>query len=238
MPPTPPERGRFSYSPLVGTKRSPTARADAFTLSCVIGSVLVVIVAAVLVWEVGGLRDTPRWWRDAVALGGGSERTATELENRVSSALTRVRPRGGEDWEVAISQHDINAWLAHRLKAQVEANIGEGVWPERVETVRVHLDGDGALIGARLRHSHGATVVWARMDVSVDGSGRLEARVDRAYVGTTRVPVSWVAHELTPGRLGRGVLDLGDGREVLVRGVRAGEGRLELALRTREEPGG
>jgi len=155
-----------------------------------------------------------------------------ELENRITRALTRVRG-GEEDWHAAISSENLNAWLVHRLEESVRAHLGDEAWRDEVGVVRARIEGDALTIGARLEHEHGASIVWARLALGVDERGRFVVEPRRAYIGTTRVPVSFAASRLAPESLGAARLDLGDGREVVIRAIRVGGGRLEFAMRTR-----
>jgi len=202
-------------------------------LACVGASALVLVVTLAAALQARGLHGTPRWWRDAGIEAQGRDDAGIELENRISRALTRVRAPGDAEWHAAIAGENLNAWLVHRLEGAVRAHLGDDAWRDEIRVVRAQID-DGALtIGARLAHEHGASIVWARLELGVDEQGRFVVEPRRAYIGTTRVPVSWTASRLAPENLGTARIDLGDGREVVIRGVRISGGRLEFAMRTR-----
>ena len=219
-------------------KRHRTHGRDPVVVACVGAMVLVLALTVFFVVQSSGLRGAPNWWVRAITTEVGSESQATALENRISSAITRVRPESDSEWTAAIEEADLNAWIVHRLRPTVETHLGEGAWADEVERVRVVIDSGAVVIGARLAHGHGASVVWARLRVGVTESGLFEADIERAYIGTTRVPVSWARGYLTPEKLGRARIDLGDGREVVIRAVRAGDHRLEFALRTQKAANG
>ena len=193
---------------------------------------LVLVLTVVAAVQASGLRGTPGWWRDAGIGARGRAEDGAALENRITRALTRVRG-GEEDWHAAISSENLNAWLVHRLEETVRTHLGEDAWRDEIRAVRASIEGDALTVGVRLAHEHGASIVWARLDLGIDGHGRFVVEPRRAYIGTTRVPVSWAAGRLSPENLGVARIDLGDGREVVIRGVRIGGGRIEFAMRTR-----
>ena len=193
---------------------------------------LVLVLTVVAAVQARGLHGTPGWWRDAGIGARGRAEDGAALENRITRALTRVRG-GEEDWHAAISSENLNAWLVHRLEETVRTHLGEDAWRDEIRAVRASIEGDALTVGVRLAHEHGASIVWARLDLGIDGLGRFVVEPRRAYIGTTRVPVSWAAGRLAPENLGVARIDLGDGREVVIRGVRIGGGRIEFALRTR-----
>lgn len=202
-------------------------------LSCVVLGVLVFVLTLVAALQSRGLHASPRWWREAGVEARGREGAGVELENRITRALTRVRAGDGSDWQAAIAGENLNAWLVHRLEESVRAHLGDEAWRDEVGVVRARIEGDALTIGARLEHEHGASIVWARLALGVDERGRFVVEPRRAYIGTTRVPVSFAASRLAPENLGAARLDLGDGREVVIRAIRVGGGRLEFAMRTR-----
>lgn len=191
---------------------------------------LVCVATIVVLVGLWGLRRAPSWWEGAMAAQIDAPQDAIALENRMTSALTRVRAE--PDWNVAIGQENLNAWLAHRLESTIQTHLGDDSWDGSLREVRVRLRDDEITCGARVPHDHGSSVVWVRMELDIDDEGRFVARPVEAAVGRTRIPLAWVEGYLGEENLGEARLDLGDGREVLIRAIRAREKRLEFALRT------
>ena len=213
------------------TRSGGTGRSlDRFTIVCLCAIALVCVSTIVVLFKLSGLRRAPSWWTDAVIVHVDASESAIKLENRVTSALTRVREE--PDWNVAIEQENLNAWLAHRLEPTIRTHFGDEAWDGSLREVRIRLRDDEITCGARIPDRHGSSVVWVRMALLIDKDQRFVARPVEAAIGRTRIPVSWVEGYLGEENLGEARLDLGDGREVLIRAIRARDGRLEFALRT------
>lgn len=191
---------------------------------------LVCVATIVVLVGLWGLERAPSWWESAQVIDPDAPSDAIALENRMTSALTRVRE--DPDWNVAIEQDNLNAWLAHRLESTIRTHLGDDAWDGSLREVRVRLRDGEITCGARIPHDHGSSVVWVRMELLIDDEARFIARPVEAAVGRTRIPVSWVEGYLGKENLGEARVDLGDGREVLIRAIRARDDRLEFALRT------
>ena len=195
----------------------------------------VVVICAAVLWQLGGLNNTPAWWVSLDDNPGITEQSAIELENGITTALTRLRPEGEEEWAVAIHQDQLNSWLIHRLRETVHSfstDQAAGKTIDQIREVQIRIEPAGVTIGARVNHAHGSTVVWAVIDLGIDAQDNFTLHAQRVYVGGTRVPAGLASSYLTSENLGSASIDLGDGRIVRIRGIRSSDQRLELALRT------
>lgn len=202
-------------------------------LLCAMG--VVAVACVVVLWLLSGLNNTPAWWALLDENPNITEQSGIELENGITTALTRLRPAGEEEWAVAIHQDQLNSWLTHRLRETVHSfstDQDADRTIDQIGEVQIRIDPAGVTIGARISHAHGSTVVWAVIDLGVDALDNFTIDPQRVYVGGTRVPAGLASSYLTSENLGSASVDLGDGRIVRIRGIRANDQRLELALRT------
>lgn len=192
--------------------------------------VLVVLLCVVVVIQLTGLKSEPDWWTHET----DDLDAAVGFENAVTTQLTAVRTTGQERWSVAISEREINAWLAHRLRATIETHKGESDWPESLRAVRVDIDGDALRVGAMLEHSTGRSYAWSHCSLAVDDD-ELIVLFEKPRIGTTRVPTRVLGRVLKEGttRRMRAWLDLEDGRIARILAVRVHNGRIELVLETK-----
>lgn len=196
---------------------------------------VVVLVCTVSLWKLAGINNTPDWWQPLDSNPQITEQSGIELENRITTALTRLRQPGEESWAAAINQDQLNSWLTHRLRETVRsfsANESTGQSINQLGDIQIKILPTGITIGARIIHAHGSTIVWAIIDLGTDTRGRFTINTQRAYIGNARIPAGLVSKYLTSEKLGNASIDLGDGRVVRILGIRAGDQRLELALRT------
>ena len=204
---------------------------------------LCVVLGALLIIVISGLNNTPKWWsKSDVILQGDSIaiQTAEQLENAISTQLTQPRNQSQPRWAVAITEQQANAWLAIRLVETVETHLGDETWPSNVDRIRVGLENDRMLVGARVKHASGSMILWSRVNLIVDEQGDLFAAFEKVQVGSTTIP-NWLVEQLTKEyqfpnqtlKIGSGSLDLGDGRETQLLGAQVRGDQLELVLETR-----
>lgn len=202
---------------------------------------LTLVLGVVLIVMLSGLDEVPRWWRErdtinpddpAIVLRG------ERIENAITTQLTAVRSADDPSWSVKLSDEQANAWLSVRLRETIITHMGRGAWDERVERVLVRFEESGILIGVRIRHRGGSSIVSARVRLSIDERGDLWASIGSIRLGTSRVP-SWAINLLGEGdvrvghmRLGPGALELGDGRAARLLGVRTRDEWMDVALET------
>jgi hypothetical protein len=214
--------------------RSPNPK-DRVTLALLGAMVLVVVASALTIWKLSTLNNTPTWWTQLDNNPNNTEQSGIELENRITTALTRMRPQGQEDWAAAINQDQLNSWLTHRLRDTVHsfsADESAHNTIDQLSDIRIKINTTGITIGARINHANGSTLVWAIINLNTDPQGRFAIEAQRIYIGSTRVPTALASKYLSSDNLGNASVDLGDGRLVRIKAIRPGNQRLEFALRT------
>ncbi len=210
--------------------RSPKQR-DPVVIALLVSIAAVIVLCSIALWMISGFNNTPTWWTPIASNTKITERSGIELENRITTALTRLRPAGEESWNAAINQDQLNSWITHRLKETIRSFTSSN--PDKLpDDIRINIDSNGITIGTQIKHAHGSTIVWAVLDLGTDEQGRFVINTKRAYIGNPRIPAGQVAGYLTSENLGSASVDLGDGRIVRILGIRAREHRLEFALRT------
>ncbi|MDF1809681.1 MAG: hypothetical protein P1U42_08300 [Phycisphaerales bacterium] len=204
---------------------------------------LCIVVGALLIFVISGLNNTPKWWSKSDVIVQGDSiaiETAEQLENALSTQLTLQRDQSQPRWAVAITEQQANSWLAIRLIETVETHLGDGAWPSNVDRVRIGLNKDQMLVGARVKHTSGSMILWSSVNLIVDDQGDLYAEFKKVQIGSTAVP-KWVVDRLTKEyqfsnqslKIGTGSIDLGDGRETQLIGAQVRGDQLELVLETR-----
>jgi len=206
------------------------------------GSLVLIVFGIVLIVAVGRLNDVPDWWTRADSFDAKSSATierAEELENAITTQLTMVRDVDDPRWSVGINPEQANAWLGARLKETILTHQGEDAWPGEIDRVRIGIENDQLIIGARTASASGSVIVWAKLALRIDEQGDLVLKVHSAHAGRTRLPVramgfigSW-HHSDSVFRVGSGQLELGDGRVAQLLALRVHEGRLEIVMETR-----
>lgn len=208
-----------------------------------IGACGVLILIGVLVIRViGGFDGVPGWWKkidavhtDRAVLVDQGER----LENAITTQLTALRDPQDSQWATAMDSDQINAWLETRLVQTIQTHQGNDAWPDEVGRVRVEILNNQLVIGIRAAHTSGSLILWAYANLELDDQGDLWMTVSHAHIGTTRVPMR-VLNRFSNERfnqsryhIGRGSLDLGDGRNAQLLALRVNGGRIELVMDTR-----
>jgi len=225
--------GLFFYSVVMSLRsnRHPDQPRDRVVLGLLITIAVVAIAPILIIWQLSGLDNTPVWWKELDNNALNTQQSGIELENRITTALTRVRSPEDSDWNAAINQDQLNSWLTHRLKDTVHS-FTDDTWIDEIGEIRITLGDTGMTIGAKLNHAHGSTIIWAIIQLGTDDQNRFTITADRVYIGSARVPKTFASKYLTRDNLGDAKVDLGDGRVVLIRALRSGDHRLEFALRT------
>ncbi len=230
--------GLFFYSGTVSLNRSksmtPAKPTDRVTVVLLGAMGAALIACVVLIWTISKLDNTPAWWK-ALDQTQTSEQAAIELENKITSALTRLRLPEDSNWSVAINQSQLNAWLTHRLKDTLDTfNHTDSI--DQLGDVRMMLSPQGMTIGAQLLHQQGSSIVWVLADLHIDDQNKFAVHIKKARIGTTPIPAKWVSQYITNNQLGNAAINLGDGREVQIKALRTANQRLELALKTQTIP--
>jgi uncharacterized protein YpmS len=212
----------------------------------VVLTVTLLILAAIAVpgWLV---RSTPAYWRPVDVADPQVTARAEEVESRIATQTTSVRP-ADESWTLELTEEQVNAWLATRLR-QWLAN--QGVDQEARDLVphammnfadqRIELAAELKLKGisqvVRLRY---------RPQAVTDEPSRL--KLESVYAGRMRIPLEMIVEQVR-ARIGGAdaedaaeviaalrsielVLPLDDGRTVTVTDVQVSPGRAVLTCRT------
>jgi len=211
--------------------RHPDQPHDRVVVGLLIAMIVVAIAPILIIWQLSGLNNTPEWWSDLDNNPLNTEQSGIELENRITTALTRLRLPEDSDWNAAINQDQLNSWLTHRLNETIHSFTDDD-WIDEFEEIRITVSQHGITIGAKLNHTHGSTIIWAIIQLGTDDQSRFTITTDRVYIGSARIPKTFASKYLTKDNLGDAKVDLGDGRVVLIRALRTGDQRLEFALRT------
>lgn len=224
------------------------------------GVTVVAWVAALVV--LAELDDVPGWWPGLDPTAPETVEAADKLERAFMSQTSRVREptdEGGADWAVRVSEDSTNAWLAVRLRDwAIDAGA---LWPEQVEGVRIGFENGRVMLGVRVTHDSGASVLWLDCTPQIREDGSLWIRLHGARVGSLRVPRAWVIGQLeqhlrahAPDGVVEGpalgdvlsgrapvtdepMVHLPDGRDVRVMGIVVDEARDGIALSFRTESG-
>lgn len=202
---------------------------------------ITLILGLGLIVMLSGLDEVPRWWRERDAINPDDPaivQRAERVENAITTQLTGVRNPDDPSWSVKLSDEQANAWLSVRLRETIITHMGHGAWDDRVERVLVRFEEAGILIGVRIHHRGGSSIVSARVRLRIDEHGDLWANISAIRLGETRVP-SWAINLLGEGdvrighmRLGPGALELGDGRAARLLAVRTRDQWMDVALET------
>lgn len=215
---------------------------DRNAIKVAIGAITcVVIVAVVMMIAMNGLRSSPKWWSRVDSIRSDDPlviERGVHLENAITTQMTMVRDPLDPQWAAAMTPYQVNAWLASRLVETVNTHQGNNAWPSEIERVRVAIDNDELVVGARVVHASGSSIVWAHVELELDEQGELWARLSRVHVGSTPVPIGTLsalsADHLSTSKLkiGRGYLELGDGRVAKLIALRINRGQLEVVMET------
>ena len=168
-------------------------------------------------------------------------------------------PWRSQTWSRAIRDEDASAWLATRLPAWIDGQSDLPGWPDGLGKPQIRFDEGIVRIGISYARDDGHRVISANFRPTVHEDGSVWLRSDWVHLGRLPVPASLVLGEAADrlrdrlpeslagdpnaARLARvlagdiplaenPVMRLEDGRAVRLLGVRVGEGRIELDLRT------
>ena len=148
----------------------------------------VVGVVTILLAGAAHARRDPAWWREP-EVSQAAELRGESFEHAVLAQLTRVRETNAA-WSVSLSESDVNAWLATRLRPWLANRNAASKLPADV-TVQVQFQAGGMLAGVRTR----GEVIWCEV-VPVVSDGKLRLDVRSAAVGRLPVPIAQVAGRL------------------------------------------
>lgn len=185
----------------------------------------------------------PEWWAPPVA-APRTQAAAEHLEHLVVNQTHEVRDLEGA-WTLALSEEEVNAWLATRLPEWLAAQDRKpAIGPTRSQV----MFRDDRLYAAAEIQSGGfdGKVVTVGVEPAILETGELALTVHSASMGRLGVPAGWALQALAasapPGvrvdlEHGRVIIDtptlrLADGRHVTIAGVKVEEGMLTVRART------
>ncbi len=154
-------------------------------------------------------QEAPSWWRSHDWAAPQVGQSATELENRLMSAIYQARPpappssTGADEpitWTVPISAADANAWLNARMPKWLRNQSQTFEWPEQVEELQVEFRDDVILIGMKVRYADSSQFISATLQPAIreaDGSLWMPATI--VSVGRLPLPASWILSERSGG---------------------------------------
>jgi hypothetical protein len=208
---------------------------------------LIVGVVLFLHWS----RKPPVWYQPPQADSPKVLKQADDFEYNLLAQAQRIRPVT-EQWALAVSQADLNAWLASRLPQWLEQQQGVE-WPEDLKPPQVRLDGENLHLAIDAGPKTGGRVftltinpqmrddrLW--LDLQGVSAGRLPVRGAPAQV------VIELIRSLAPGGEHDGTeaiacilagrqgvdptMELSDGRRIRLRKLTLRGGSLTLENRT------
>ena len=231
--------GCFSIvSPMPTARKSKSSKPrDRVTLAYLGAMALVVILCILTIWKLNALNNTPTWWTQLDNNPNITNQHGIELENRITTALTRLRAPDKSNWTAAINQDQLNSWLTHRLKDSITSfskpSTSSNPSLSQLDQVRIAINPKGLTVGTRITHAQGSTILWAIITPGTNDQGHFTIDIHKLVAGTTRIPTRLASTYLNPDQLGSASIDLGDGRIVRIKAIRPGNQRLEFALQTK-----
>ena len=204
VPSKPPRPGRLRRPVLV-------AAAVAGLITAVLGGLLVAVTTT-----------TPPFYRDRLDAGAtaGAEQAARRLITKVVGLQAAAKRAG--PWEAAITENELNAWLALDLPRNHAGLLPTGVTAPRIELAD-HL----VRLGMRVGVGPLSAVVSCGLEIRLREANQVECTVADARVGAVPVPRGPLLHALAARLEPLGLMAeirRGDGRSVLVVTLPAGIG--------------
>jgi hypothetical protein len=171
------------------------------------------LVGLVLLVGAGLLASAPSFYSGRLSLAGGAtEQHARRLITKLS-ALHAGMQRPGR-WEAAVTEAEINAWLATDLPANHASFLPAGWTAPRLELLP-----DRCRAGARLSLGPCSTVAWIDARVQLREVNQVVITVDQARLGALPVPSGPILRSLARQLTALGMLPQSrrlDGRMALV----------------------
>jgi hypothetical protein len=178
------------------------------------------VVAALVATAVGLgaiARHEPAFYRDRVAPADVAGAAVTEqAARRLVSDLAALHAAIGREgnWEAAIDDHDVNAWLAVDLPRN-----HAGLLPPYATEPRIRIAPGRLDVAIRLGAAGVSTVAWATVDLRLRGPNQLALEIVDAGLGGLPLPRGPVLAEFRRRLTGAGFTTSTvrlDGRSMLV----------------------
>lgn len=218
-------------------------------------ALVAIVIAATLIgaWLWWGLHTPPAWF-DVPDI---TEPAVTELADRVELRVLEVATAERDPdtpWGVRITDEQVNAWLAAKLKPWL-IHEGDVEWPAELGPPQMHFEPKGINFAVEVLEGNLAgRVVVLRLRPFIDEAGQLRLMLDRVALGRVGLPGNAVESlaELLRDNLdedlqqelafalelasGERPIDpsvaLADDRILLLEDIRLGEGEAFLTCRT------
>jgi len=164
----------------------------------------------------------PAFYRDRLDAGAvaGAEQAARRLITKVVGLQAAAKRAG--PWEAAVTEEELNAWLALDLPRNHARLLPAGVTAPRIELAD-HLVRFGVRVGA----GPFSAVVSCGLEVGLREANQVECKMADARVGAVPIPRGPLLHGLAARLEPLGLMTeirRGDGRGVLVVTLPAGSG--------------
>lgn len=208
-------------------------------------------IGAFVLWRLS--LAAPDWYHPPDPASRVIAALADDVEYHVVQNVQQNRPTEPR-WAIRLSQHEVNSWLATRLRKWVEHDADVD-WPASLGTPQFLFEPDRISIALPIDDGSGRSrTVVARLHPSID-NGKLTIAIDRVAIGRIELPGEPMANllqELSAGapevmadsRL-REVIDaisqrrnintefeLSDGRRIRLIGVRISDKQIDLTAET------
>jgi hypothetical protein len=164
------------------------------------GIALVAFACSAVLIAIALAQEAPGWWRKMDWLTPQVAQSATQLENRLVSTMSQVRPPATPadidvpiTWTVPIAAADANAWLNAKMPRWLRHQSETFEWPEQVEELQVEFRDDIILVGMKIRYGESSQYISARLQPAIraeDGSLWMPATI--VSIGRLPLPASWV----------------------------------------------
>jgi hypothetical protein len=176
----------------------------------VLGAVAVVVAMVFLVGWMVRLGLEPTWWPGTDAESKATKVLAQDVESRVLSAASQVRPRAAstdagaaaavngyrsDEWALTVSQNEANAWLATSLQAWLAS-----------------LDRPGLTLATRVAFVPGGVMVGVRDPSGAYSTSQASDEDGRTYWAEIKTRVDQVGVHLRVRRVGIGRIELSAAR--------------------------
>ena len=246
--------GRRDAMSRTGAHRSAYGGVLSVLLKSIIVLIIVLGIGGFFLWK--ETQGRPEWYQPPDPRTPEVDRLAQDVEYNTVADLQRIRPVEEETWELALSEQEVNAWLAAGLPGWIEHDASFE-WPNDLGVPQVQLDEGRISIAIAIGSGMFERVITTHYDLVLDEDGlwlipapvtmgNIDLRdvANRGSTGFSRAIESaldgqrthelrqWVAfldgeQPLPPE------IELSDGRIVELRRLTVSRGSLRLENRTR-----
>jgi len=145
--------------------------------------ITVVTIVGLELWRLTW--QTPTWWVDPHPDHEQTIVRADRVEYRLVEEAHKIRP-DDERWQVRITDEQVNAWLATRLKAWL-AHSHDLTWPARLGIPQIHFTDGAVNVGVDFEDDGRPRYLVADVVPRVV-DGRISVVLESAAIGRLRTP--------------------------------------------------